>query len=87
LSCAGDSHNVTALKNSSGLKRKGMPNVTVNIEQEYNDYISKGWQKFSDITTDILKLDQDMQHTYDAISLCSIEFLQEKLKSLQVQET
>jgi len=76
-----------ALKNSSGLEQKGKPNVTVNIEQEYSDYISKNWQKFSDITTDIFKLDQDMQHTYDAISLCSIEFLRAKLKRLQVQET
>ena len=59
--------------------------MTVNIEQEYSDYISKGWQRFSDVTRDIFKLDEDLQHAYDAISLCSIEFLQQKLESLKVQ--
>ena len=61
--------------------------MTVNIEQEYSDYISKGWQKFSDVSRDIFKLDDDLQDTYDAISLCSVEFLQERLESLEVQES
>ena len=61
--------------------------MIVNIEKEYCDCISNDWQKFTDITRDILKLHQDLQHTYDTISKHSIEFLQDKLKSLETQET
>ena len=60
--------------------------MMVNIEKEYSDYISNGWQELSDEIKDIFKPELNLQHTYDAISLCSIEFLQEKLKSLEIQE-
>lgn len=57
--------------------------MVVNIEQEYSNYISNGWEKFSDITSDISKLHRHPERTYNAISRLSIEFLQDKLKSLE----
>jgi hypothetical protein len=60
--------------------------VFVDIEQEYKNYIYDGWQKFSDVTTDISGPGQALQHTYDAISQCSIQFLKEKLDNLEAQD-
>jgi len=60
--------------------------VIVNIEKEYSDYISNGWEKLSYITRDVFKLHEDSQRTYDAISLLSMEFLQDKLRSLEIPE-
>jgi hypothetical protein len=60
--------------------------VVVNIEKEYSDYISNGWEKLSYITRDVFKLHEDSQRTYDAISLLSMEFLQDKLRSLEIPE-
>lgn len=60
--------------------------MVVNIEKEYSDYISNGWEKLSYITRDVFKLHEDSQRTYDAISLLSMEFLQDKLRSLEIPE-
>jgi len=61
--------------------------VIVNIEKEYSDYISNGWEKLSYITRDVFKLHQNPQSTYDAISLLSIQFLQDKLKNLEIPDS
>ncbi|MHC4571743.1 MAG: hypothetical protein ACYS0C_06675, partial [Planctomycetota bacterium] len=57
------------------------------IEQEYSDHISDGWEKLSDLTEDIFKLHHQPEHTYDAISLLSMQFLQDKLKSLEITDS
>jgi hypothetical protein len=61
--------------------------MIVNIEKEYCDSISNDWEKFADLSRDILKPHNDQQHAYDAISKHSIKFLQDKLKSLESKET
>jgi len=58
----------------------------VNIEEEYSDYISNGWEKLSYITRDVFKLHHQPERTYNAISLLSIEFLTDKLKNLEIQD-
>jgi hypothetical protein len=60
--------------------------MMVNIEEEYSDYISDGWEKLSYITRDIFKLHGHPESTYNAISLLSIEFLRDKLKSLEIRD-
>ena len=60
--------------------------MVVDIEQEYSDYISGVWQKFSDTTRDIFKRRRNLESTYDAMSLCSNEFLQEKLQTLETEQ-
>ena len=60
--------------------------MMVNIEEEYSDYISNGWEKLSYITRDIFKLHGQPERTYNAISLLSIEFLRDKLKSLEIRD-
>ena len=61
--------------------------MIVNIEQEYSNCISKGWEKLSDLTKDIFKLNRHPERTYDAISLLSIQFLQDKLKNLEMPDS
>jgi tRNA U34 5-carboxymethylaminomethyl modifying enzyme MnmG/GidA len=57
--------------------------VIVNIEAEYNDYISDKWEKLADQTADICKPHRQQDLTYNTISGLSIRFLQEKLKNLE----
>jgi hypothetical protein len=60
--------------------------VDINIEAEYNDYISDNWNKFSDKTSQPFENNADPD-TYNTISTLSIRFLQEKLKKLERHDT
>ncbi|MHC4147972.1 MAG: hypothetical protein ACYSR5_00660 [Planctomycetota bacterium] len=60
--------------------------MIVNIEAEYNDYISDNWNKVSDKTSQDFENHADPD-TYDTISTLSIRFLQEKLKNLEHHDT
>lgn len=61
--------------------------MVVNIEQEYSNYIANGWEKFSDVTSDIFKVQQRPERTYNAISRLSIKFLRDKLKNLEIPDS
>jgi len=61
--------------------------VIANIEQEYSNYVCNVWQEISDVAKYSLELHQDPEHTYDVISLASNQFLQEKLKALELEKT
>ncbi|MHC4455663.1 MAG: hypothetical protein ACYS0I_01020 [Planctomycetota bacterium] len=69
------------------IKKKSKTGVVANVEQEYHNYISERWERLSDVTGDIFKDDQDLQDAYDTISQWSVEFLQDKLKSLETEES
>ena len=59
-----------------------------NIEQEYNDYIRNKWHELSDATKDILKFRHQHEQKYiDMMAQWSIEFMQDKLKSLEAKKT
>lgn len=61
--------------------------MIVNIEAEYNDYISDKWDELTDQTSDICKPHRHQDLTYNTISKLSIRFLQEKLKNLERHDT
>ncbi|MHC4498296.1 MAG: hypothetical protein ACYS21_04185 [Planctomycetota bacterium] len=61
--------------------------MVVNIEQEYSNHIANGWEKFSDVTSDIFKVQQHPERTYNAISRLSIKFLRDKLKNLEIPDS
>jgi NRPS condensation-like uncharacterized protein len=61
--------------------------VVANIEQEYSNYVCSVWQETSDIAKLNFELHLEPERTYDAISLASSQFLQEKLKALEAEET
>ena len=60
--------------------------MNINIEKEYNDYISDNWNKVSDKTSRPFENHADPD-TYNTISTLSIRFLQEKLKNLEHHDT
>ena len=60
--------------------------MVANIEQEYSNYVCKVWQEIADVSKDSLKPHQELEHTYNAISMASSQFLQEKLKALEVEK-
>ena len=57
--------------------------VVKDIEQEYSDYVSNIWQEMSNISKHSLQHPQRTEQLYGAISVASIQFLQEKLKALE----
>ncbi len=61
--------------------------MVADIEQEYDSYVCNVWQEASDIAKLDFELHADPERTYDAISLASSQFLQEKLKALEAEET
>lgn len=61
--------------------------MVVDVEEEYNSYISRGWQKLSGVTKNILKFHRKQERAYNTISLRSIQFLQSKLKNLETEES
>lgn len=67
--------------------KKDGSGMIVNIEQEYNNHLRNVWEKFSGVTKDILQPRQESEHTYEVVSLSSIEFLHDKLESSGRQES
>jgi len=61
--------------------------MVADIEQEYSGYVCNVWQETSDIAKLNCELHPEPGRTYDAISLASSQFLQEKLKTLEAEET
>ncbi len=61
--------------------------MVADIEQEYDSYVCNVWQETSDIAKLDFELHPDQERTYDAISLALSQFLQEKLKTLEAEET
>lgn len=61
--------------------------MVVDVEQEYNSYICKGWEKLSDATKNILKFHRKQERAYNTISLWSIQFLQSKLENLETEKS
>ena len=59
--------------------------MIADIEQEYNNHLHNVWQSLSDVTKGILEPRQEPEHMYDIVSLQSIQFLQNKLKSLAAE--
>jgi hypothetical protein len=59
--------------------------MTIEIEQEYHDYICSKWLEFSE-GMDINRLFQGSEHIYTHISAGSNEFLEDKMKSLDAGE-
>ncbi|MHC4687467.1 MAG: hypothetical protein ACYTEW_24640 [Planctomycetota bacterium] len=59
--------------------------VTIEIEQEYYDYVCSKWREFSE-GVDINKLLQGSEHIYTHISAGADEFLEDKMKSLDAGE-
>lgn len=60
--------------------------MVANIEQEYSNYVCNVWQEISDISNHSLEQHQEPEQMYDAISVASNQFLQEKLKALEVEK-
>jgi hypothetical protein len=60
--------------------------VVANIEQEYSNYVCNVWQEISNISKLSLEQHQEPEQMYDAISVASNQFLQEKLKALEVEK-
>jgi len=60
--------------------------VVANIEQEYSNYVCNVLQEISNISKHSLELHQEPEQMYDAISVASNQFLQEKLKALEVEK-
>lgn len=65
--------------------------VNVNIAQEYSKHVCTSWQKLSELTRDIFKPHpkHEISHHRDmfqTVSMSSIQFLQEKLKSLETHQ-
>jgi len=60
--------------------------VVANIEQEYSNYVCNVWQEIADVSKDSLEPHQEIEHTYNTISAASNQFLQEKLKALEVEK-
>jgi hypothetical protein len=61
--------------------------MVADIEQEYCSYVCNVWQETPDIAKLNFELHPEPERTYDAISLASSQFLQEKLKTLEAEET
>ena len=61
--------------------------MIADIEQEYNECIRNMWQKFPDVTNDILKYHREPEHKYNIVSLGAIQFLQDKVKSLTTEKS
>ena len=61
--------------------------MVADIEQEYCSYVCNVWQEIPDIAKLNFELHPEPERTYDAISLASSQFLQEKLKTLEAEET
>ena len=59
----------------------------VNIENEYNNYISGKWQKLSKTTQHAFKMEKDgaSQNYVNAMSMWTIKFLQDKLNKLETE--
>lgn len=60
--------------------------MVANIEQEYSNYVCNVWQEISNISKHSLEQHQEPEQMYDAISVASNQFLQEKLKALEVEK-
>ena len=60
--------------------------MVANIEQEYSNYVCNVWQEISNTSKHSPELHQDQEQMYDAISVASNQFLQEKLKALDVEK-
>lgn len=60
--------------------------MVANIEQEYSNYVCNVWQEIADGSKYSLEPHQEQEHTYNAISVASDQFLQEKLKALEVEK-
>ena len=52
--------------------------MVANIEQEYSNYVCNVWQEISNISKHSLEQHQEPEQMYDAISVASNQFLQEK---------
>ncbi len=66
------------------MTKKGCPVIT-NIEREYNDHVYNIWEDLSDITQDSPKLNQEQEHTNNNVSLQVIQFMKDKLESLEIK--
>ena len=60
--------------------------MVANIEQEYSNYVCSVWQEITDISNHNLELHQEIEDTYNTISAASNQFLQEKLKALNIEK-
>ena len=60
--------------------------MVADIEQEYSSFLCNVWQETSDMAKLDFELHPELERTYDAISLASSQFLQEKLKTLEAEE-
>ncbi|MCP4263695.1 MAG: hypothetical protein GY774_40230 [Planctomycetes bacterium] len=60
--------------------------MVANIEQEYSNYVCHIWQEIADVSKYSLEPHQELEHTYNTISVASNQFLQEKLKALEVEK-
>jgi hypothetical protein len=74
------------LKNSPRYTQDGDCAMIADIEQEYGGYVCNIWQEIPDIVKLNCEPHPDPECTYDAISLASGQFLQEKLKTLEAEE-
>ena len=61
--------------------------MVADIEQEYSSYVCNVWQETPNIAKLDFELHPEPERTYDAISLASSQFLQEKMKTLEAEET
>lgn len=59
--------------------------MIANIEQEYNSYVCNVWQECLEVTED--GLEQRPEYMYDNISLRSLQFLKDKLNSLEIEKS
>ncbi len=60
--------------------------MVANLEQEYSSYVCNVCQETSDITKLDFELHPQAERTYDALSLAASQFLQGRLKALEVEE-
>ena len=60
--------------------------MTTDIEREYDDYVCDIWRQLSDEMRGIFESSQMLEHTYSTVSLLVNQFLQDKLKSLAMEE-
>ena len=64
-------------------KHEDAYNMTNNIVHEYNEFLGKLWEQFSEETKDALKPDQQAEHIYGTMAEALNQFFQKKLETIE----
>ena len=59
--------------------------MLTDIEQEYHNCVCNIWENVSDITRDSHKPHQDAESTHNIVSLQLIQFMKNKLETLELE--